>query len=315
MANYLVTGGAGFIGSHLVRALIERGDSVRVLDNFDTGRRENLAEVMAKIDLLEGDMREPETAMAAAADMDYVLHQAALPSVPRSVEAPVETTQINVMGTVNLLEAARQAKVRRFVYAASSSAYGDQAGGAKVETMTPRPLSPYAAAKLAGEQFCQSFANCFGLETICLRYFNVFGARQNPNSQYSAVIPLFICAALSGKPPTIDGDGSNTRDFTYIDNVVRGNLLAATSDKGVGETMNLATGNSVTILELWNRIAGILGVQVEPRFGPPRAGDVAHSLANIQKARDLLRYEAEVDFDEGLRRTIAYYRESGDGWE
>ncbi len=314
MANYLVTGGAGFIGSHLVRALIERGDSVRVLDNYETGRRENLDGVMDKIDMLEGDMREPETAAAAAADMDYVLHQAALPSVPRSVEAPVETSNINVMGTVNLLEAARQAKVRRFVYAASSSAYGDQAGDAKVETMTPCPLSPYAAAKLAGEQFCKSFTNCFGMETICLRYFNVFGARQNPNSQYSAVIPLFICAALSGKQPTIDGDGSNTRDFTYIDNVVLGNLLAAQSDKGSGETMNLATGKYVTVLELWNKIASILDVGTEPRFGSPRPGDVEHSLANIEKARDLLGYEPEVDFDEGLRRTIACYQQSGDGW-
>jgi len=308
MANYLVTGGAGFIGSHLVRHLLDLGESVRALDNFSTGSRENLSGVESRIDLIEGDMRQMETAQAAVADMDYVLHQAAIPSVPRSVEDPPGTTENNVMGTVNLLEAARRAKVRRFVYAASSSAYGDQAAREKVETLPASPLSPYAAAKLAGEHFCQAFWNAFGLETICLRYFNIFGPRQNPDSPYSAVIPLFVCAVLERQRPTIYGDGLQSRDFTYVDNVARANLLAATSRAGVGQTFNIACGRSFTILNVLERVCSLLGVPADPVFLDPRPGDVRHSLASIEKAAERLGYRVEVDFEEGLRRTVAYYQ-------
>lgn len=253
-------------------------------------------------------MSDPDVAKAATADIDYVLHQAAIPSVPRSVDDPVGTTENNVMGTVALLDAARLAGVKRFVYAASSSAYGDQDVDVKVESLPTIPLSPYAVAKLAGEQFCQAFYRCYGFETVCIRYFNVFGARQDPNSPYSAVIPLFICAALKGEPIYIDGDGAQSRDFTYIENVVRGNRLAALSDRGAGEVVNMACGTSVSILELAERIAAILGVESAPVFRVARAGDVMHSLASIEKARALFGYESVVDFDEGLRRTIEYYK-------
>jgi UDP-glucose 4-epimerase len=313
MASYLVTGGGGFIGSHLVRHLLERNESVRVLDNFSTGRRENLEEVAERIDLIEGDMLEADTCRRAVDGMDYVLHQAAIPSVPRSVEDPTGTTEINVMGTVNLLDAARRAAVRRFVYAASSSAYGDQPVDVKIETLPPQPLSPYASAKLTGELFCRAFFQTYGLETICLRYFNVFGARQDPNSAYSAVIPRFICAALEGQPPEVHGDGLQSRDFTYVDNVARANRLAATSDRGAGETLNIACGAAFSLLELLERIGKILTVEIDPQFLPRRAGDVMHSLASIEKARELLGYEVDVDFDEGLRRTVAHYQREPSG--
>ncbi len=308
MANSLVTGGAGFIGGHIARRLVDEGESVRVLDDFSTGSRANLADFAEKIELIEGDMRDFETARKAASGMDYVLHLAAMASVPRSVDDPCGTTHINVCGTVNLLQAAREAKVKRFVYSASSSAYGDQLVEVKTESLPERPLSPYAAAKLAGEHFCKAFWHSMGLETICLRYFNIFGPRQDPNSPYSAVIPLFARAALTGGRPTIYGDGSQSRDFTYVENVVNANLLAAKSRSGVGETMNIACGRSFTVLETLEGICEMAGTVCDPIFAAPRPGDVRHSLASIDKARELIGYDVSVGFEEGLRRTVDYYR-------
>ena len=266
-SSFLVSGGAGFIGSNIVEELVRLGHSVRVLDNFATGKRENIAPFLKQIELIEGDIRDEEICRQAVKDIDYVLHQAAMPSVPRSLKEPVTTTEINVMGTVKLLTAASKAKVRRFVYAASSSAYGDQALPVKNELLLPRPLSPYAAAKLAGEYFCHAYSQSMGLETVGLRYFNVFGPRQDPKSQYSAVIPLFIKAVLEGRRPTIYGDGSQTRDFTYVANNVQANILAATTTKNVsGKIINIACGTSFSLLDLLKAINEALC--------PPQAGVV-----------------------------------------
>lgn len=255
MSSFLVTGGAGFIGSNIVEELVRLGHNVRVLDNFSTGKRENIAPFLKQIELIEGDIRDEETCRQAVKDIDYVLHQAAMPSVPRSLNEPVTTTEINVMGTVKLLTAASKAKVRRFVYAASSSAYGDQPVPVKREDLIPKPLSPYAAAKLAGEYFCQAYSQSMGLETVGLRYFNVFGPRQDPKSQYSAVIPLFITALMEGRRPTIYGDGTQTRDFTYVANNVQANILAATTKKPVaGKIINIACGKSYSVLDLFKAI-------------------------------------------------------------
>ncbi len=255
MSSFLVTGGAGFIGSNIVEELVRRCHNVRVLDNFSTGKRENIAPLLKQIELIEGDIQDEETCRQAVKDIDYVLHQAAMPSVPRSLNEPVTTTEINVMGTVKLLTAAAKAKVRRFVYAASSSAYGDQPVPVKSEKLIPKPLSPYAAAKLAGEYFCQAYSQSMGLETVGLRYFNVFGPRQDPKSQYSAVIPLFITALMEGRRPTIYGDGSQTRDFTYVANNVQANILAATTEKPVaGKIINIACGTSYSVLDLFKVI-------------------------------------------------------------
>lgn len=315
MANYLVTGGAGFIGSNIVEYLLAQGESVRVLDNFSTGKRENLEAFSERIELIDGDLREEETCRKAVADMDYVLHQGAMASVPRSIEEPVMTSDINVLGTIKLLQAAAQAKVRRLVYAASSSAYGDQEKPAKDESLMPIPLSPYAAAKLAGEYFCQAFSKSMGLETVCLRYFNVFGPRQDPSSTYSAVIPLFVTAVIEGRRPTIYGDGAQTRDFTFVENNVRANILAATTDRPVaGRVINIACGTSFSLLDLLGAINQHLGKQVQAEFAPRRAGDVMHSLADISLARDLLGYEMKVDFSEGMRRTIDWYLAHAHAW-
>jgi UDP-glucose 4-epimerase len=312
MANYLVTGGAGFIGSNLVRELLSRGDKVRVLDNFSTGKRENIADLLDRIDLLEGDIRHFETVRKAVADMDYVLHQAALPSVPRSVQNPLESIEVGVIGTTHVLMAARDARVKRVVYAASSSAYGNQDATYKVETMLPMPLSPYASAKLTGEQLCSVFHNCYGLETVSLRYFNVFGPAQDPNSPYGAVIPLFAKAVLLGRTPEIQGDGNQTRDFTYVANNVEAVLKAAQSDKGAGMVFNIACGASISILQLLAAINEALGTNIQPRHAPPRVGDVRHSLAEIRKAREILGYEVIVPFEEGIRRTVRWYQEKMD---
>ncbi len=319
MSNYLVTGGAGFIGSNIVEELLRLGHSVRVLDNFSTGKRENIEPFLKKIELIEGDMRDEEICRQTVKDIEFVLHQAALPSVPRSLEEPVTTTEINVMGTVKLLAASAKAKVRRFVYAASSSAYGDQPVPVKSEKLMPMPLSPYAAAKLAGEYFCQAYSQSMGLETVGLRYFNVFGPRQDPTSQYSAVIPLFITAVMEGRRPTIYGDGTQTRDFTYVANNVQANILAATTTKPVaGKTLNIACGKSYSVLDLLKAINEALNrqssnasrfVPMEPIFAPARKGDVKHSLADISLARKLLGYEVEVDFTEGIKRTVEWYLE------
>lgn len=308
MSNYLVTGGAGFIGSNIVEELIRLGHSVRVLDNFSTGKIENLMPFLNKIDLIEGDIRDEDICRSAVDSVDYVLHQAAMASVPRSLAEPVNTSEVNIMGTVKLLTAAAKASVRRFVYAASSSAYGDQPLPVKNELLLPKPLSPYAAAKLAGEYFCHAYSSSMGLETVGLRYFNVFGPRQDPKSQYSAVIPLFITALIEARQPIIYGDGLQTRDFTFVANNVQANIIAATTKNPVaGRVINVACGTSFSLLDLLEAINTALGKKVEPIFAPARKGDVKHSLADISLARELLSYEVNVDFHEGIRRTLAWY--------
>lgn len=309
MPNYLVTGGAGFIGSNIVEQLVAEGHAVRVLDNFSTGKRENLAPFGEKIELVEGDLRDPGVCARAVAGVDFVLHQAAMASVPRSIAEPVTTSEINLMGTVQLLNACVKAGVKRVVYAASSSAYGDQTAPEKVETLLPRPISPYAAVKLSCEYLMAAFAACFPLETVSLRYFNVFGPRQDPNSQYSAVIPLFVTAMLNGRRPTIYGDGLQSRDFTYVANNVQANILAANAPGGIsGRVFNIACGGSFTLIDLVNEINDVLRTNIEPIFAPARTGDVKHSLAGIDEARRELGYDVKVGFGEGLRRTIEWYR-------
>jgi len=308
MAVSLVTGGAGFIGSHLATALVERGDEVRVLDNFSTGFRRNLDHLQDRVEIIEADITDTKMVRSACEGVDVVFHQAALASVPRSVAAPLESHAACVTGTVTVLDAARQAGVRRVVYAASSSAYGDQPFVSKRETDLPAPLSPYAAAKLAGEYYCQAFHATYGLETVAIRYFNVFGPRQDPKSEYSAVIPIFVTRMLAEKRPVIFGDGHQSRDFTYIDNVVAGNLAAAESESAVGHTINVACGRQFTLLDLVSAINRVLGTKLEPQFEMERPGDVRESLADITLARTVLGYEPVVDFDEGLRRSIDYYK-------
>lgn len=310
---YLVTGGAGFIGSNLARALLDSGHRVRVLDNFLTGRRENLAGLRerfgAAFELVEGDIRDQAAVRAAARGADYILHQGALPSVPRSVADPVLTNDINVGGTLSVLLAARDEKVKRVVFAASSSAYGDTPELPKRETMTPHPKSPYAAQKLMGEHYMRVFFELFGVETVSLRYFNVFGPRQDPKSTYAAVIPRFISAVLSGVPPVIYGDGRQTRDFTYIDNVVRANLLACEAPReACGKVYNIACGERVSLLDILEILYRLAGRRVPPVFEPPRPGDVRDSLADISRAREALGYEPAVPFAEGLEKTVAFFR-------
>ncbi len=309
MIIYLVTGGAGFIGSHIVEELVRRRERVRVLDNFSTGRRENLAPFLEHVELVEGDLRDLSTVRRVAEGVDYILHQAALPSVPRSIADPLASNDSNVTGTLHLLIAARDAGVKRVVYASSSSVYGDNPTLPKREDMSPAPKSPYAVSKLAGEYYCRVFAQAYGLETVCLRYFNVFGPRQDPASQYAAVIPKFITALLRDEPPTIYGDGHQSRDFTYVSNVVRANLLAATAPDVSGRVFNVACGERYTVLDLVAVLTEILGTHITPVHTAPRPGDVRHSLADITAAREALGYRVEVNFHEGLRRTVAWYRE------
>jgi UDP-glucose 4-epimerase len=306
--NCLVTGGAGFIGSHLATALVERGDTVRVLDNLSTSGGSNLAHLNSQVEFLKGDLLDQGQLERAVAGVEVVFHQAALASVPRSVEKPLETHEACATATLRLLDASRRAGVRRVVYAGSSSAYGNQRASSKRESDVPSPLSPYAAAKLAGEAYCQAFTASYGLETVVIRYFNVFGPRQDPNSEYSAVIPKFVVAMLEGKRPTIYGDGLQSRDFTYVDNVVQGNLEAATRPEAVGQVLNVACGRQFSLLDLIGSINRVLGAKIEPIFAPPRAGDVKESLADITLARELLGYEPAIDFETGLRRSIEYYR-------
>lgn len=307
LSTILVTGGAGFIGSHLVEALVARGERVRVLDDFSTGWRENLAGVAHRIELVEGDVAHLPTVQAAMEGVDHVLHQAALPSVPRSIEDPAATHRANVQGTLNVLLAAKEAGVKRVVYASSSSVYGDSPQLPKRETIPPRPLSPYAASKVAAEEYCRVFAHVYGLPTVILRYFNIFGPRQDPTSQYAAVIPKFITAMLRGKRPVIYGDGRQCRDFTYVDNVVRANLLACQDGIPSGEVFNVACGRRHTVLELVEVLNHILGTEIEPRFAAPRPGDVRHSLASLTKAEEVLGYRVVVDFLAGLQRTVEWY--------
>src|SRR5262249_5581816 len=285
-----------------------RGETVRVLDNFATGRESNLEGLGGKIDLVRGDIREPQTVARAVAGVDYILHQAALPSVPRSIEMPIEFDSVNVHGTLVLLEAARAAGVKRVVFAASSSAYGETPTLPKVETMVPDPLSPYAASKLAGESYLRVFHACYGLETVSLRYFNIFGPYQNPQSQYAAVIPRFVTAVLEGRRPTIYGDGQQSRDFCYIDNAIQANLLACTAPEAPGKVFNIACGERPALTEIIDGLSEIFGRKVEPIHEPDRPGDVKHSLADISRARAVLGYTAPVDFATGLARTIEWYR-------
>lgn len=309
MAIYLVTGGAGFIGSHLVERLVRQGATVRVVDNLSTGRRENLADVWDKIQWIQGDVSDEALMRKASEGVDCIFHQAALASVPRSLEAPLETHAACATGTLTVLEAARRAGVRRVVYAASSSAYGNRPSSPKRESDLPEPISPYGSAKLAGEYYCQAFTASLGLETVALRYFNVFGPRQDPDSPYSAVIPIFITAMLRGRRPVIYGDGRQSRDFVYVENVVEANLLAAHSPAAVGRVLNIGAGRATDLLTLLAALNRLLHLHVEPEFAPPRPGDVRESLADITLAQTLLGYQPRVDFEEGLRRSIAYYRQ------
>jgi nucleoside-diphosphate-sugar epimerase len=308
-ASCLVTGGGGFIGSALVRALCARGDRVRVIDNFFSGRRENLRELAADVELVEGDIRDEGALRRALDGVETVFHQAAIPSVPRSLVDPLATHDVNATGTLRLLQAATRAGVKRVVYAASSSAYGDTPTLPKIESMAPAPLSPYAVSKLAGEHYCRVFARSFGLETVRLRYFNVFGPRQDPKSEYAAVIPRFVTAAFRGDPVTIFGDGSQSRDFCFVDNAVEANLLAAGAPDVSGRVFNVACGAATSLNDVVLRIERLVGRALRVVHAPPRAGDVKHSLADISAARDTLGYRAPVDFGEGLRRTVAWYSE------
>lgn len=309
MACCLVTGGCGFIGSHIVRGLLEAGHTVRVLDNLCTGKRENLAEVADRVELFHGDINDSVVVQEALRGVDRVFHQAALASVPLSLERPLDTNAACVTGTLSMLHWSQKAGVKRFVYAASSSAYGDQPTSSKRETDLPRPLSPYAVAKLAGEYYCQSYYHSFGLETVGLRYFNVFGPRQDPDSPYSAVIPIFVSRILSGQRPTIYGDGQQSRDFTYVANVVRGNLLAGEVSGIGGRVFNLADGRQTTLLQLLELLSKFLGKEITPDFQPARVGDVRESLADITQARMVLGYEPAVGLEDGIGRTIEYYQQ------
>jgi UDP-glucose 4-epimerase len=310
MALYLITGIGGFIGSSLARALLSRREQVRGVDNFDTGNRENIAEILDQIDFREADIVDLDAMRKACAGIDFVLHQAAIPSVPKSVLDPLGSNRANIDGTVNVLVAARDAKVKRVVYAASSSAYGDTPTLPKHEAMRPDPISPYAVAKLASEQYMISFYRCYGLETVALRYFNIFGPRQDPSSPYSGVLAKFITQMLRGEQPTIFGDGEQSRDFTYIDNAVEANLLAckAPAAKAAGQVFNVATGRRVTLNETFKALQGLTSYGGKPNFQAERAGDIKHSLADISKAEAALGYKPKVDFEEGLRRTVDWYR-------
>ena len=307
--NVLVTGGAGFIGSHLTEALVARGEHVRVLDNLATGHFENLDAVRERIEWIEGDIADVDTVQHAARETDVIFHQAALPSVPRSIKNPRASHDANLTGTLNVLLAARDNRVKRVVMASSSSVYGNSPKLPKVETFEPAPLSPYAVTKLAGEYYAQVFANLYGVSTICLRYFNVFGPRQDPNSQYAGALAKFVHCALHGEPYPVYGDGEQSRDFTYIENVVRANLLAAASEMDGAAVVNVAGGARTTLNQIIATLNELTAQNLPTQYGAPRAGDVLHSHADISRARALLHYEPTVDVREGLRRTVEYYKQ------
>jgi UDP-glucose 4-epimerase len=310
MARVLVTGGAGFIGSNLTEALLQKGHGVRVLDDFSTGKKQNLVfeKAYPSLEIVEGDIRDLPTCQKAVQGMEYVFHQGALPSVQRSVEDPESSNAVNVGGTLNILLSARDHGVKRVMYAASSSVYGDTPTLPKHEEMPPNPLSPYALQKHVGEHYCRLFYQLYGLETISLRYFNIFGPKQDPNSLYSAVIPKFIDALLEGRPPIIYGDGEQSRDFTYIENVVQANLLAMSADQLHGEAVNIACGQRISLNQLWSALKEILGSKQDPIYQEPRKGDVKHSLADIRKAKELIQYGPKVGIEMGLRKTVDFFR-------
>jgi len=312
MALYLITGVAGFIGSNLAQALVRRGEEVRGFDNFSTGKHENIAELKGKIDFREIDLLDATAVADACRGVNFVLHQAAIPSVPKSVVDPVTSHDANVNGTLNLLMGARTAGVQRVVYAASSSAYGDTPTLPKSEEMPPNPISPYAVQKLTGELYMTSFSRVYGMQTVSLRYFNIFGPRQDPTSQYSGVLAKFISQMLAGSPCTIFGDGEQSRDFTYIENAVNANLLAcsAPAEKVSGKMFNVATGTRFSLNETFRALASIIGYEGEPQYAEPRAGDVKHSLADVSRARDAMGYEPTVRFEDGLRRTVEWYNQA-----
>jgi len=311
VALYLITGIAGFIGSSLARDIIAQGDDVRGIDNFSTGKRENLADIVGQIDFREVDLLDLDALHQACRGVDYIFHEAAIPSVPKSVLDPLGSNRANVDGTVHLLVAARDAKVKRVVYAASSSAYGDTPTLPKHEGMVPNPISPYAVAKLTGEYYMMSFYRCYGLETVSLRYFNIFGPRQDPSSPYSGVLAKFIAQMLNGEQPTILGDGTQSRDFTYIENAVQANLLAvkAPASQVAGQVFNVATGKRADLNQAFQLLKKIIGYTGDVKYGPPRSGDVKHSLADLSRAEKHMGYKPNVDFEQGLRRTVEWYRE------
>ena len=311
MAHYLVTGGAGFIGSHLVEELLRRGEKVRVLDNFSTGKRENVDPFIDRIELIEGDIRSHHIVREAVEGVDFVLHQGALPSVPRSIKDPITTNEVNVTGTLHVLDAARDAGVKRVVYASSSSVYGPDPVLPVREEMNPNPVSPYAVAKLTGEKYCHAFSKVYGLETVALRYFNIFGPGQDPKSQYSAFIPLFVVGMMEGQALTIDGDGLQAKDFTYVSNVVEANLLAAVAEGVSGEVFNVGCGASTSVNEVVGHLRNIIGAEGNITYGPTRAGDVPQSLAAIDRAREKLGYEPRVLIEEGLERVALWFRKEG----
>jgi len=308
MPRYLITGGAGFIGANLAHALVARGDSVRILDDFSTGRPQNLHGIEDRIEILRGDIRDSATVAQAVAGVEVILHQAALNSNPRSIQEPLLTSDVNVGGTLTLLQAARAAGTRRLVYASSSSVYGEVAGLPKTEDMPTAPKAPYGVSKLAAEQYCRVFTQVYGIETVSLRYFNVYGPRQHPDSEYAAVIPRFLRRMLAGKRPVIFGDGEQSRDFTPVDNVVAANLLAAESREGIGEVMNIAGGQPSTLNQLVAWLNELLGTDLPPIYEPPRPADIRHSYASIRKAASLLGYRPHLEVREGLRRTIEWFQ-------
>jgi UDP-N-acetylglucosamine/UDP-N-acetyl-alpha-D-glucosaminouronate 4-epimerase len=307
-ALYLVTGGAGFIGSHIVEGLVKKGERVRVFDNLSTGKRENLELLMDKIEFIEGDLRDPAAAVKAAKGVDFILHQAALPSVPRSVEDPKGSTENNLNGTLHLLMAARDASVKRLVYASSCSVYGDSPDLPKREEFLPAPFSPYAASKMAGEYYCQVFHRVYGLETVCLRYFNVFGPRQDPLSHYAAVIPKFITLALSKRPLCVYGDGEQSRDFSFVADVVEANLLACRASGVAGEQINVGSGEQISINQLVQALKEIISADLQVEYTEPVPGDIKHSVASIEKAQRLMGFEPLIPFTEGLHRTVAWFK-------
>jgi len=311
MALSLITGGAGFIGSNMVRFLLDKGQRVRVLDNFETGKRENLVEVAERIELIEGDIRDKAKVQQAVKDVDVVYHLAALGSVPRSMKDPATTHDVNVNGIVNMLIAARDAKVKRFVFSSSSSVYGQSKVLPQHEELPLNPISPYGATKATGEIYCKAFYATYGLQTICLRYYNVFGPRQDPTSQYAAAIPLFVSSLMRDKSPRIFDDGEQSRGFTYIENVMQANWLAANAKETHGEAINISTKNAVTVNTVVNTIRKLLGKEnIKPVYAPPRPGDIKHSLADVKKAKELIGYVPFVSFEEGIAKAIDWYKEN-----